>query len=616
MDTLLPPPLAPPLASPPPLATEDAFHEDVGAGHWPGQRGSVHSAAAMSEIERMEERRREEVEAAARLRMLQRQNVADRYASAGELLPGAAASALGAAVPPSPNHALPPPLPAALSASARSPQQSIGAATALGVPLSASLDANSAKLYFSPAPAARETVVCEGFLRKQGKSRDSQWRRRWCILHPARLDYHKPSKRPPHPPQNRIMMESVLEVTVNTERHPEQFGFQLVTAEGIYAFQAIDATDQRRWVASMQSVVMTARRADGPQSTAGAEPPRSRLEADARAMLVEEDEMTGGSVTTTIDATLAGSRFLHIALRHICGAGSNLLVNVGRENEELVTVHSVDAADLGAGSQDSSGIVTLEQQLMFAHEGGERIELLAATLGHEVVDHVSASSAAALRSPQPEQATFQLSGAGHGGGSPSRPPAAFPQPRLAGADATQRVLGTTTMLTPGAVCLTPAKLPGMDGTMGGGAATAARSSLAMSSASNASEARGTGGRRGGERKKRAHRANITERAIGSKVVAVGSRTTSNVKGLVSARKVRQYIRWIDSLRVWRKINSLGDEFRNGLLLCRLMEKLAPEHVIKGRNRKVSCLLFIYRYISRETCSQFDSLPLTYLSRSP
>ena len=134
------------------------------------------------------------------------------------------------------------------------------------------------------------------------------------------------------------------------------------------------------------------------------------------------------------------------------------------------------------------------------------------------------------------------------------------------------------------MCLTPAKLPGLDGTVGG-ATTGARSSLAMSAAANTAAASGTGTRRGGARKKRAHRANITERAIGSKVAAVGSRTTSNVKVLVSARKVQQYIRWIDSLRIWRKISSLGDEFRNGLLLCRLMEKLAPEHVIKGRNRK-------------------------------
>ena len=449
----LPPPLGtpPPLVPPPPPGA-DLFTDQIGgAVHWPGQRGSVHSAAAVSEIERMEERRRQEVEAAARLRMLQRQSGADRYASAGELPPGVAASAFGAAVPLSSNYA-PPPLP-----SAWSPQQQSLATTAA---LSAPLDANGANVYSSPGPAARETIVCEGFLRKQGKSRESQWRRRWCILHPARLDYHKPSKRPPHAPQNRIIMESVLEVTVNTERHPEQFGFQLVTAEGVYAFQAIDATDQRRWVASMQSVVMTARRADGPTSTAGAGsvPPRSRLEADARAMLMEEDEMAGGSVTTTINATLTGSRFLHVALRHICGAGSNLLINVGRENEELVSVHSVDAADLGAGSQDASGIVTLDQPLIFAHAGGERVELLAAAQGHEVVDHVGASSAAAFRSPLPEQATFQLSpghGPGHGGASPNRSAAAFPQPRLAGADATQRVLGTSTMLTPGAggLCL-------------------------------------------------------------------------------------------------------------------------------------------------------------------
>lgn len=56
------------------------------------------------------------------------------------------------------------------------------------------------------------------------------------------------------------------------------------------------------------------------------------------------------------------------------------------------------------------------------------------------------------------------------------------------------------------------------------------------------------------------------------------------KPKVSLRKLGQYVRWLNSMRVWPKevqVSSLHSDLCNGLLLCRLMKKLVPFE-LKGK----------------------------------
>ena len=58
------------------------------------------------------------------------------------------------------------------------------------------------------------------------------------------------------------------------------------------------------------------------------------------------------------------------------------------------------------------------------------------------------------------------------------------------------------------------------------------------------------------------------------------------KPKVSVRKLGQYVRWLNTTRVWPsaiEVSSLHGEMRNGLLLCKLMKELVPKTEYKGLN---------------------------------